>query len=102
MSNDRLTEIEGWLNHQPCCDHSGADEHGCWDCLNTGCAHQTYVDGRAKADLADLVAIVREVEKIHRPTSNAYHPDDPPCCFEDAEIWPCPTASALQKLGGTA
>lgn len=24
---------------EPCCDHSGRDEHGCWDCLNTGHAH---------------------------------------------------------------
>lgn len=22
-----------------CCDHAGRDEHGCWDCYNTGHAH---------------------------------------------------------------
>lgn len=22
-----------------CCTHTGRDEHGCWDCYNTGHAH---------------------------------------------------------------
>lgn len=22
-----------------CCTHQGADEHGCWDCYNTGHTH---------------------------------------------------------------
>jgi hypothetical protein len=57
----RLDEIQERLHHEPCCDHRGADEHGCWDCRNTGCAHPPYTDGQAAADLAALLAFARSV-----------------------------------------
>lgn len=25
---------------QGCCEHRGRDEHGCWDCRNTGHTHE--------------------------------------------------------------
>lgn len=62
----RLDEIQERLDHEnePCCDHSGRDEHGCWDCRNTGHAHPPYVDGEAKADLSSLVEFARRVEDV--------------------------------------
>ena len=53
----------------------------------------------APADLAALVAVVREVEALHKPRPNstsALYPK--PLCTCDAP-WPCPTAAAVQKLG---
>lgn len=68
----------------------------------------------APTDLAALVAVVREVEALHQPfettidfrdvtscshcleTGNA--PDETPWDYR----WPCPTAAALQKLGGAS
>lgn len=116
MSNDRLTEIEErlaaatpgpWERDQfgPDDDSArfiGSPSTGRIVVFEAATAGNADLIAHAPTDPAALVAVVREVEKIHRPTTNAYHPDDPPCCFEDAEIWPCPTASALQKLGGTA
>jgi hypothetical protein len=54
----RLDEIDDWLNHEPCCDHAGADEHGCWECLNTGHAHAQHIspeDARALVKFAKAV-----------------------------------------------
>ena len=59
----------------------------------------------APADLAALVAVVREVEALHRPhvvvCLNPSHGKDcvgQVCDTCDAP-WPCPTAAAVQKLG---
>lgn len=54
----RLDRIDDWLNHEPCCDHAGADEHGCWDCLNTGHTHGstiTFEDAQALVKFAKAV-----------------------------------------------
>lgn len=57
----RLDKIDDWLNHEPCCDHSGADEHGCWDCLNTGHTHGstiTFEDAQALVKFAKAARAV--------------------------------------------
>ena len=61
-----IDEIEERLNHtEDCCDHSGADEHGCWDCYNTGHAHAPYsVSGEAREDLAVLVAYAKAANSL--------------------------------------
>jgi hypothetical protein len=97
--SDRLSEIEARLAHEdePCCDHSGRDEHGCWDCRNTGHAHAPYVEGEAKGDLAALLSVVKAVQEIHRmrPAVAGLHGD---ICNVCSLPYPCPTAAALERL----
>jgi hypothetical protein len=49
----------------------------------------------APADLAALVAVVREVEALHRRRVERPNAG----CLQCGQIWPCPTAAAVQKLG---
>jgi hypothetical protein len=95
-SDDLLSRVESEVAHvkEDCCSHRGRDEHGCWDCRNTGHAHQLYVEGQAAEDMRALVAFARTVERIHRTNGGDY-------CFEDAEDWPCDTAQALIRLKGS-
>jgi hypothetical protein len=59
----------------------------------------------ARQDVPDLIAVVREVEALHRPhvviCLNPSHGKD--CdgqvCDTCDNPWPCPTAAAVQKLG---
>lgn len=57
---NRLERIRDALYHEPCCDHSGADEHGCWDCLNTGHAHAPYLSTSEAYN--DMVALLEFAE----------------------------------------
>ena len=50
----------------------------------------------APADLAALVAVVREVAALHRRRVERPNAG----CLQCGQIWPCPTAAAVQKLGG--
>src|SRR5690606_8248529 len=49
----------------------------------------------APADLAALVAVVREVAALHRRRVERPNAG----CLQCGQIWPCPTAAAVQKLG---
>jgi hypothetical protein len=60
-ARDVLVQIRDRMPHEPCCDHSGRDEHGCWDCYNTGHAHAPYDENRAATDLAALVEALESV-----------------------------------------
>lgn len=51
----------------------------------------------APADLAALVAVVREVEALHRPDESRGTWDG--YCRSCGKEWPCPTAAAVQTLG---
>lgn len=37
----RAAEAETCGHPEGCCNHAGSDEHGCWDCRNTGHTHET-------------------------------------------------------------
>lgn len=77
----------------------------------------------APADLTALVAVVREVEALHQPndapsftessygiagqipgtvTLSGFTSRDVTCCRNCGAEYPCPTAQALQRLGGTS
>lgn len=62
----------------------------------------------APADLAALVAVVREVEGLHQPHAviclNPSHGKDCDAMVCDTcdAPWPCPTAAAIQRLGGAS
>lgn len=48
-----------------CCDHTGRDEHGCWDCYNTDHTHDPSLpcegtDLMWSADSPEHIALVRE------------------------------------------
>lgn len=81
-AHTELTKIRERLNHEPCCDHSGRDEHGCWDCRNTGCDHPPYVDGQAAEDFLALVEALEgilgyiDAWDVFRQTSVGQHPAD--------------------------
>jgi hypothetical protein len=49
----------------------------------------------APADLAALVAVVREVAALHRRRVERPNAG----CLQCGQIWPCPTAAAVQQLG---
>lgn len=63
-AREELAAIRERVDHQPCCDHSGADEHGCWDCRWTGHAHPPYIDGAAADDMARLLGALDAVVEI--------------------------------------
>jgi hypothetical protein len=67
----RLDEIDDWLNHEPCCDHAGADEHGCWECLNTGHAHAQHI---SPEDARALVKFAKAVKAFTYRSPNGYDP----------------------------
>lgn len=107
----RLTDIEDALAHEdePCCDHSGADYHGCWDCQNSGHAHESYYPRLAKKDLLSLVELVRELDELHvmEPYGSLLTPRWPGvpesvckhCATPDGACvpWPCATAAKIMK-----
>jgi len=101
----RIDEIEARLHHEPCCDHSGRDEHGCWDCRNTGCAHPAYAEGDAAADLTALVKFAREMVELAESLE-----DQPPYGATSQEQWQIETEekvardlrAALAELDGGA
>lgn len=127
-ARDRLDAVDARLAAAPLDAGWYVDDDGAvWvthDPEHTSCSGVTgrlpvWADGaadliaHAPTDLAALVAVVREVEVLHRP-----HPDggqgydaagkyvwfDQVCqtCGqydEYAVAWPCPTAAAVQKLG---
>lgn len=67
----RLERLYEWLNHEPCCDHAGRDQRGCWDCLNTGHTHGgTITSEDAKA----LVQFAKAVKAFTYRSPNGYDP----------------------------
>lgn len=62
----------------------------------------------ASADLADLVAFARAMEGLHRPHRviclNPSHSSDCDAMVCDTcdTPWPCPTAKALDQIGGAS
>lgn len=62
----------------------------------------------APADLADLVTFARAMEGLHRPRKviclNPSHGSDCDAMVCDAcdTPWPCPTAKALDQIGGAS
>ena len=91
-AREELAAIRERVDHEPCCDHSGADEHGCWDCRNTGCAHPPYVDGVAADDVPRVVLALEAVLEDHKPRTRATHTG----CRECGQIWPCNTLRAIE------
>lgn len=101
-ARDALASIRERLNHEPCCDHSGRDEHGCWDCRNTGHAHPPYADGQASGDLGALVGALEAVLVIHQPewTSDQHGGGYYRCSADhwtlDDQTPSCPTVKAIE------
>lgn len=82
----------------------------------------TNLIAHAPADLAALVAVVREVEQVHQPGGtvirevsydmegtipgpiriSGFQTSDLATCKGCSGTWPCPTAAALQRLGGAS
>jgi hypothetical protein len=119
----RLDEIEARMAHEPCCDHRATHFGNCTDCHNTGCAHPLYVEDEAKDDMAALLAFAREMESRHQPepapsfTESSYEMNgqipgaltlsgfasrDVTCCKGCHVEYPCPTARALEQVGGAS
>lgn len=106
----RLDEIQERLAHESerCCDHRNTEWGNCTDCMNTGHAHAPYVEGEAKRDMAALVKFARAMEGLHKPHKviclNPSHSSDCDAMVCDAcdTPWPCPTAKALDLLGGAS
>jgi hypothetical protein len=107
---DRLSEIEERLSEVPAAQDEFLQFGREWRTIygpetpfppNFGIAVQMASDlSKARADLAALVAVVREVAALHTPGPES---GDGVVCFECApKRWPCPTAAAVQKLGGAS
>ncbi len=99
---DRLSEIEERLSEVPAAQDEFLQFGREWRTIygpetpfppNFGIAVQMASDlSKARADLAALVAVVREVAALHRR-------DTWSDCGRCHVAWPCPTAAAVQKLG---
>jgi len=91
MSTERLDQIEARLAARrtlPCSD--------CTDDVTCACCD---VD----AEMTALVAFVRAVESLHVREVIAVHEFGPEAaCLTCQKHWPCPTAAAVEKLGGAA